>query len=316
MLGDGMKCLGMGIATAAIAVSLAVPAEAATKLNFMYTAVAQFVGLYVAKDQGMLEKHGLDVDTTLTTNGSLISAALVADTAQLGGPTPTVLLQANEQGLDLVVVAGTNVYPLSSPSGVIAAADSNLHNAKDLDGKRVGVPGLGGIIDVLTRKWVQSNGLDYHKVNWVEIGFPQMADALKSHLVDAVASVDPFYTRIVGDKTGYDIGSYAAVIPAGTSPVNFVATRAWAEKNVDTIKALQAALDEAAVYIKDPANDKAVRASLATYTKLPPAVAAIIDVPRDFKVHITPDALSFWVEVSREQGLIKGNPDPKTLIYP
>jgi NitT/TauT family transport system substrate-binding protein len=294
----------------------ALPAQAATKLNFMYTAVTQFVGLYVAKDQGMLAKHGLDIDMTLTTNGSLISAALVADTAQLGGPTPTVLLQANEQDLDLVVVAGTNVYPLSTPSGVVAAADSNLHGAKDLEGKRVGVPGLGGIIDVLTRKWVQSSGLDYHKVNWVEIGFPQMADALKSHLVDAVASVDPFYTRVIADKTGYDIGTYASVIPAGTSPVNFVATRAWAEKNLDTIKALQAALDEAAVYIKDPANDKAVRASVATYTKLPPPIAAVIDVPKVFAVHITPDALAFWVQVSREQGLIKGNPDPKTLIYP
>ncbi len=299
-----------------LCVFAALPAEAATKINFMYTAVAQFVGLYVAKDQGILAKHGLDIDTTLTTNGSLISAALVADSAQLGGPTPTILLQANEQGLDLVVVAGTNVYPISSPSGVIAAADSTLHGPKDLEGKRVGVPGLGGIIDVLSRKWVQANGLDYHKVNWVEIGFPQMADALKSHLVDAVAAVDPFYTRILSDKTGYDIGSYASVIPAGTSPVNFVATRAWAEKNVDAIKSLQAALEEAAVYIKDPANDKSVRASLATYTKLPPPVAAIIDVPKEFHVKITPDALAFWVQVSREQGLIKGNPDPKSLIYP
>ncbi|HEX4191521.1 MAG TPA: hypothetical protein VHY80_00425, partial [Stellaceae bacterium] len=86
--------------------------------------------------------------------------------------------------------------------------------------------------------------------------------------------------------------------------------------NVDAIKALQAALDEAAVYIKDPANDKSVRASIATYTKLPPAVAAVVGVPKVFAVHITPDALAFWVQVAREQGLIKGNPDPKTLIYP
>ena len=132
-----------------LCVFAALPAQAATKINFMYTAVASWVGLYVAKDQGILAKHGLDIDMTLTTNGSLISAALVADTAQLGGPTPTILLQANEQGLDLVVVAGTNVYPLASPSGVVAAADSNLHGPKDLEGKRVGVPGLGGIIDVL-----------------------------------------------------------------------------------------------------------------------------------------------------------------------
>ena len=46
----------------------ALPAQAATKLNFMYTAVGSFVGLYVAKDQGILAKHGLDIDMTLTTN--------------------------------------------------------------------------------------------------------------------------------------------------------------------------------------------------------------------------------------------------------
>ena len=115
------------IAAAILCTIAALPAQAATKINFMYTAVTSWAELSVAKDQGILAKHGLDIDMTLTTNGSLISAALVADTAQLGGPTPTILLQANEQGLDLVVVAGTNVYPLSAPSGVIAAADSNLH---------------------------------------------------------------------------------------------------------------------------------------------------------------------------------------------
>lgn len=94
---------------------------------------------------------------------------------------------------------------------------------------------------------------------------------------------------------------------------------AWTELFVakdQGIQALQAALEEAAAYVNDPANDKSVRASLATYTKLPPPVAAIIDVPEDFRVKITPDALAFRVQVSREQGLIKGNPDPKSLIYP
>jgi NitT/TauT family transport system substrate-binding protein len=95
------------------------PAAAATKINFMYTAVAQFFGLYVAKDQGILAKHGLDTDMTLTTNGSLISAALVADTAQLGGPTPTMAV-SREQGL----IRG-NPDPKSSliyPRAIVARA--------------------------------------------------------------------------------------------------------------------------------------------------------------------------------------------------
>ena len=312
MNGAGKVAVAVGILAFALS---SAPAHAA-KITFMYTAVSQFIGMFVAKDQGMLDKRGLDVDMSLTTNGSVISAALVADSAQIGGPTPTVLLQANEQGLDLVVVAGTEVYPSVARSGIVAGAQSGIKLPKDLVGKKIGVPGLGGIIDVLSRKWVQVRGVDYHQIQWVEVGFPQQADALKGGLADAVASVDPFYSRVVGDKTGYDIGTYSEVIPDGTSPVNFVSTRAWADKNHESIVALRAALDEAVAYIKDPANDASVRASLAKFTKLPPAVAATMAIPKNFQVHIQPSALRFWIEVSREQGLIKNNPDPASLIAP
>ena len=292
------------------------PAGAAEKITFLYTAVNAWVGLFVAKDQGMLEKHGLDIEMSLAQNGSVISAALVADSAQIGGPTPTVLLQANEQGLDLVEIAGTGNYPLQGSSGIIARADSGIKTAQDLVGKKVGVPGLGGIIDVLSKKWVQTNGADYHKVNWIELTFPQMGDALKTGLADAVASVDPFYSRVIDSKVGYKMGDYASVIPAGTVPVIFASTRSWAMKHPTEIKALRAALKEAELYIRNPANLQSARDSLARYTKLPPQFAATLAIPDRLDVDPTPQSLAFWVGVSREQGLIKGNPDPKTLVIP
>jgi NitT/TauT family transport system substrate-binding protein len=292
------------------------PAEAATKVTFLYTAVNSWVGIFVAKDQGFLEKHGLDVDLSLAQNGSVISAALVADSAQIGGPTPTVLLQANEQGLDLVAIAGTGAYPLKDQSGIIARRDSGIKTVKDLVGRKVGVPGLGGIIDVLSKKWVESNGADYHRVDWIELTFPQMGDALKTGLVDAVAAVDPFYSRIIDAKLGENIGSYAAVIPAGTVPVIYTSTRSWAMKNRAAIEALRVALKEAEAFIRDPANAALARASLAKYTKLPSQVAATLPLPDRLDVALKPGSLAFWVGVSREQGLIKGNPDPASLIMP
>ena len=292
------------------------PACAATKITFLYTAVNSWIGIFVAKDQGYLEKHGLDVDLSLAQNGSVISAALVADSAQIGGPTPTVLLQANEQGLDLVVIAGTGTYPLEAKSGIIARADSGIKTAKDLAGKKVGVPGIGGIIDVLSRKWVETNGLDYHRVDWIELTFPQMGDALKTGLADGVAAVDPFYSRIIDAKLGANIGDYAAVIPAGTVPVIYTSTRAWATKNAAAIKEFRAALREAEAFLRNPANLPAARESLAKYTKLPPQVAATLPIPDHLDIDAKPQSLAFWVAVSREQGLIKGNPDPASLIVP
>src|ERR1700744_6768638 len=96
-----MKHMVSGLAlAAAIAIGLAVPAMAATKINLLYIPGGDFVPSFVAKDQGIFEKHGLDVDMSIAQNGSVISAALAADQAQIGVPTPPVLLQAHEQGLD------------------------------------------------------------------------------------------------------------------------------------------------------------------------------------------------------------------------
>ena len=70
-------------------------AHAATKIVFLYTAVPSYIGSFVAKDEGLFEKYGLDVELIMAATCSIIPAAMVAGSAQVGAPTPTVLLQAN-----------------------------------------------------------------------------------------------------------------------------------------------------------------------------------------------------------------------------
>src|SRR6185437_515541 len=227
------------IAIAVLTIGLAVPqAVAATTLNLLYIPGGDFVPAFVAKDQGIFERHGLDVDMSIAQNGSVISAALAADQAQIGVPTPPVLLQANEQGLDLVAIAGATVLPFpKNAAGVIARDGSNLKGPKDLVGHKVGVPGFGGSFDVVTRYWVKANGGDYKQVNWVEVQFPQMGDALKSGLVDATLAVNPFYARILNAKLGTDIGNPWNSAPNGTMIVLYASTRAWATKNKEAAAA-------------------------------------------------------------------------------
>ena len=138
-------------------------AFAQTKVNFMYTATAPFVTAFVAKDQGFFKKHGVDVELQLAANGSVIIAGVVSGSAQVGLPTPTVAFQAIENGLELRAFAATNIFPDTSSAGLVVGADSGITSAKDLEGKTVGVPGLGGLLDVTMRKWVISNGADLSK---------------------------------------------------------------------------------------------------------------------------------------------------------
>ncbi len=227
-----------GMALTLAACLAASPVFAATKITLLYTPGDSFTESYVAKDQGIFEKHGLDVTLTVGQNGSVITAALIADSAQIGAPTPTVFLQAHEQGVDLVILASANRNPIQPPvseTGIVAREGSNIHSAADLVGRKLAVQGLGGTIDVLTKKWVETRGVDYRKVDWIEMQFPTMPDGLKAGLADVVSVVDPFLHRILGAKTGYVIGDFGEVMPPGTMVVVYAATREWASAHGEAV---------------------------------------------------------------------------------
>ena len=68
-------------------------------------------------------------------------------------------------------------------NGAVAAVARNgvtIKDAKDFVGKKVGAPGIGAFLHVLFRKWLIDKGVDPKSVNFVEVTFPTMSDALKS----------------------------------------------------------------------------------------------------------------------------------------
>ncbi len=294
-------------------------AWAATPITLLYTPGSSFTESYVAKDQGIFEKHGLDVTLTVGQNGSVITAALLADSAQIGAPTPTVFLQAHEQGVGLVILASANRNPVQPPvseTGIVAREGSGIKTAADLVGRKHAVQGLGGTIDVLTKKWVEMHGVDYRKVSWIEMQFPTMPDGLKAGLADVVSVVDPFLHRILGSKTGYLIGDFGEVMPSGTMVVVYAATRTWASAHADAVRGFRASLADARNFIENPANAETVKASIASYVHLPPQAASSIQIPANLDSEAMPQGLAFWIATTREQGLIKDAPDPVTLIAP
>jgi len=295
----------------------AAPSRAATKVVMIYNATSAYSASYVAKEEGYFAKHGLDLEFSLTGNTMMTPAALMSQTVQLGGITPPMILQANEQGLDLVVVAGGTATPdPAGTSGMLARTGSDIKTAKDLVGRKIGVPGLGGTFDLLAKKWVESKGVDYRKINWVEVPFTRMGDTMKAGLVDVVAATLPFYARIVDAKIGYDIGDIYAPLPDGALLAFYGSSRDWARKNPEVVKAFRASLDEAVAFIADSSHAAKVQEILAKYTKLPVG-AEPPPVPTTLHVHVKPDALAFWIDVMHEQGVIgKAHLDPTSFIAP
>jgi len=310
-----MKSKAFASALVMVALSSSLSA-AAEKVTIMYTATAAFASAFVAKDQGFFEKHGVDVTLQLNPNTSLVATAVASGSAEVGITTPTVAFQAVDNGIPLQSFASTNVFPDPSAAGLVVSLTSGITGPKDLAGKKIGVPGIGGLLDAVMLEWVAVNGGDPSKINVVEISLPQTADVLKSGQVDGVAGVDPFLSRAVDLGVGKLVGDFMTVVPPGTVGGIFVTTRAWAEAHKDAIRGMQDALDDALVYIKS--NQDSARASLAKYTTLPPKVVAGLKWP-NLSTHLSPEtSLKFWNELAVRQKLIGAPIDLKAFViaYP
>ncbi|MFO1219159.1 MAG: ABC transporter substrate-binding protein [Burkholderiaceae bacterium] len=302
------------IATAPGALTLPARAQNPTKIVFGYTAVTDFASVFVAAEQGYFRKRGLEVELKFIPINSTIPAALQADSLQIGGPTPSVFLQAVDGGLDHVVVAGAGVTSKSITGfGLVARAGSGIRAAADCTGKKIGVPGLGAFLHVTFRGWLKSQGVDYKKVAFVEAAFPQHGDLLRGGSVDAVVTADPFMSRITDSGAGYVASYYSTFLPDGQPTIVHAARRDWVDKNPAAAKAFRDAVQEAAVFMQQPKNDADVRAAIGKYIKLPPEVLAKAQISPPGPV-VTTKQLAYWVELMKDQEMLKTTPDVARLI--
>ena len=302
------------LAAASAVAALPALAQSATKIVFGYTAVTDFASVFVAAEEGYFKKRSLDVELKFIPLNSTIPAALQSDSLQIGGPTPSVFLQAVDGGLDLVLVAGGGLTSKTITGfGLVAHAGSGIKSAQDCVGKKIGVPGLGAFLHVTFRAWLKDSGVDYRKVNFVEAAFPQHADLLRGGSVDAVVSADPFMSRITESGAGYVASYYSTFLPENNQTIVHAAKREWVAKNPAAARAFREALVEAAAFMQQPKNDAKVRAAIGKYIKLPPEVLAKVQVSPPGPV-VTEKQLAYWTGLMKEQDMLKTNIDVAKLV--
>lgn len=290
-------------------------ASTGTPLQIGCTATTDCASAMIGVEDGIFAKHGLDASLTLIGLNSNIPAALMSGSLQVGGPTPSVFLQAADGGVDLVAVAGaSSTAPETADSAAtVVKTGETIGSAKDFVGKKVGVPGIGAFLDVLFKRWLIENGVDPKDVSFVEVTFPTMNDVLKSGAVDAVVTAEPMLSRIVKSGTGAVAAKILVGIPKGEPQILYAMTRAWAEANPAAVSAFRAAIKEAADVVNQ--NPDKARAAISHFTKMP------LDMLKTMKVSVsdptmTAPQLEWWVGVMKKQAMLDGTPDGKALLAP
>src|SRR5690242_7059251 len=117
-------------------------ASAQTQITIGYGLAGDFLPAFVAKDEGIFAKNGLDASMKVMQSSSLVPAILESGGVQIGINTPPNLLLAVAGGLDQVAIAGAARLKSTDPRiGLVTKPGLQVTKPADLAGKRVGIPG-------------------------------------------------------------------------------------------------------------------------------------------------------------------------------
>lgn len=305
----GMVC-ALASVLALAAPAIAVSQAALTPIRAAYIPVVTWLPAWVAKEKGMFAARGLDVTLTVAQNLSLLPGTM-GKQFDFAPSTPTDLLKSVASGLDVVAVAAEAYETAANPTTyLIVSKDSGITGPKDLVGKLIATPSIGGVIHVAVLYWLKQNGVDPTSVRAVEVPFPNMADQLKAKRVDAVESLQPFAGAL---QAAGNVAITTPLLSVGKEVLFpfWISQGTWARANLPIIKAWIAALEDAKAFIEQ--NPTEARKIMAQYTKLPEAVVQNTPFPT-YRFAIKPEDIQVWAAALKEVGQLEKEVDNAKLV--
>jgi NitT/TauT family transport system substrate-binding protein len=296
--------LTLGLAVAgSLATALAAPlasAEDLPKLKVGITKMAALTTPWVAQQQGIYKKHGLDVELIELPPQQTISA-FQAGELDIILSIPGTAMTAVERGFDMVAIGQNEISHATTPDtgSIQVRADSDIKSLADMKGKKVAVSGLRGQKTVEVYMLIEKAGVNLKDVTFIEMPFPNMVDALRHKQVDAVAVVDPYTTQLVSSGLGKVLSwDYVEAIPE--QPLGaWWAKSTFIKKSPDLVKKFTEASKDSIDWINsDPAR---ARQKVAEFTGLDPAL--VKDMPLILWDHkIKADRWQAVIDLMRERG--------------
>jgi NitT/TauT family transport system substrate-binding protein len=181
---------------------------------------------HIAKEAGIFQKNGLDVDLQLISGGAVTVAALLSNQIQFAHAGGSEALSAAAAGADVAVV-GT----MEPVYAYVFLAPSSIQTLNDLKGTKVGVATFGGSADVATRVGLRKVGIDPEKdLTIIATGSAanRTAALLSGAIQGGMASPpDSFTLEAQGFHRLFDLA--ALKVPSATNSV--IVQRAWMNSN-------------------------------------------------------------------------------------
>ena len=235
-----------------------------TKLLIAHGAISNNVApLWIAKEQGIFRKYGVEADLVFIIAGRAMQAML-AGQVPVGLVGGTHVTNANTGGGDFTMILG-----LENRLDYIFVAKPAIKSAEDLKGKKVAIGTPAGSASLATYVSLDHLGLVPRRDNITLLGIggvPERMGALRSGSVEAT-SLSPEIGQVVVSE------GYRVLVDLGKENVPFqssglVVPRSMIKTNPQLVDNIAKATIEGAAFIHRPANKEIVSKSLARNLRL------------------------------------------------
>jgi ABC-type nitrate/sulfonate/bicarbonate transport system substrate-binding protein len=286
------------------------PAGAQTKMTIATGVDPVFSAYYVAQEEGLFKKHGLDVRINTGPSGSAMVAFLV--NGQIESAFGSEIAGIANHNLDPNVVVVAQAARLVR---WIALVGRNVDSLEQLKGKKVGVArGSGGEVFWLAMlDKLKLNAADYTVVN---VEAPEMVAALERGNIDAYAVWEPWVTRgLAAVKNTKVLRTQEGILEQG---VFIYMNQGWIKKNPAQAEGFVRALVEATEIINKDRSRAAKDVSAFLKSLDPPMVEQLM-TKLTYDMELSNDSISMLRLAEsqlKQQGKLTKPVDYGAFIYP
>jgi ABC-type nitrate/sulfonate/bicarbonate transport system substrate-binding protein len=274
-------------------VRVATPSEPAT------------VEIYLVGDElGIFQKHGIKLDfvgaiPTTQHVAAVVSGQIDADP----GRHVNRVIAGIAAGAKVKVVVGKTETTEKSPHMVgIVPKNSSIKGARDLIGKKIGIPTIGGCNEYTPYAWLEKNGIKDPKTKVEFIVLPErnLEQALRQGELDlAMVHNAP---DIIAERGEFDIvfSDFEVFgVDGGATPIYF--RNEFIKDNPETVRAFVAAVAESLNW----SNDNPYESRLITARRCGVSVDRVAKLYFAKDGIIKPETVNIWIDLLTSFGEIK-----------
>jgi NitT/TauT family transport system substrate-binding protein len=281
-----------------------------------YLPILASLPLYVAQENNYFENEGIKVELIQLQSSNQLVDALVRgdiDIVVESSAAPALIVETIDPN-KIKIFSTSDITSQKPFDSIIVNKDSNIRNLKDLENKKIGVfP--GSTATNLLKSYLNEQGIDTSKIEFVQIVPANQLPALYSGSIDALHSYEPTTAiALESDNINLIYGSvYADQLNHNPQGVALVSTK-FIKENPKLSQKVINSFNKATIFMKN--NDKETRNIIVKYVKVEQNAAnRVVFLYMSSSNEINENALQEYADMLYGLGELKTKVVVEDLIY-